>query len=422
MCVWSSAAFGWFGTSWVQFISKPDASQSFNLFFCSMFALVGFYMLIGRFIHNYWQCKARYYIVTDKRVVAYSGFWPSTINSISLNELGNVWIWRESKNANRGSMAFGDVSVKDKQVLAAGITRSLYNPTSGVVFNDLDDIQSALSAVKSACRGRDLQVEESKMIEWFSPVSVQDRKEAQEYYKDVMTELKNLKEAASKPEPTTLLSKEDKERLIQQHRRIYICRSVGLLFGAATSFLFGMTQLATYERDFKSATESKNWPSVRGTISDIQVITSKGKPYLHSFRVNFQAEGKPYKCETYSLRMGNEADEKDQLQFGTEHKVGDTVDVFYDPKDPDISFLDRSSDLPAIKGRKECGIGGQIIAALFLVVALFRLMVAGNGTFEPKPLKDYGLGGTLYISAFLSVWFAMLFNFLLMALFCGVGH
>jgi hypothetical protein len=411
MSVWCYGVFTMLGRSWSEFLHKPSAADTFGLFLLSMFGLVGIYMLFGRVIHNFWQYKNRYYMITNKRVISYSSFWPPSIDSKPLSEVEDVWVWSDRKGGSGGSIAFGTLSLREWHTISFGA--AAIGTRQSLMFSDLDDIKTPLAEIKSACSGRELKVEDvRKLLTQEIPMLLKGQGSDGNGRKPTI-DIKVQDGARSNAKETKLSSDSDKARLVQLHKRNYIWRSIGLLFGAAASFAFAATQLGYYDRDFKSATQSKDWPCARGKISDLQVITTKGAPYLDRFAIDFVVDGKLYKCTTYSLQMGSEEQRKNQLRFATEHKIGDPADVFYDPKDPDVSLIDRSADLPAIVGRKDSGIGAQVIGLLFLLAAVYRLMFGARQTFKPKPLQDNGLGTVLYGSAFMSVWIAMVVGSLL---------
>jgi hypothetical protein len=69
------------------------------------FALVGFYVLIGRFFVDWYQRTRTYYALTDQRVIILDGVFNRQVKSLTLATLSDTSLIERSKGS--GSITFG---------------------------------------------------------------------------------------------------------------------------------------------------------------------------------------------------------------------------------------------------------------------------------------------------------------------------
>jgi hypothetical protein len=99
-----------FGLFWTGFIVfwELNSMRSGNLFMQLWgipFLLVGFHMLVGRFIVDSWQRSRTYYGLTNQRVIIFSKLLSRSVKSLNLRSLTDVSL---SERANRtGTITFG---------------------------------------------------------------------------------------------------------------------------------------------------------------------------------------------------------------------------------------------------------------------------------------------------------------------------
>ncbi len=421
-CLWASMPLREAFRGWTNFAMHKKGEDLFMLLWISMFAAVGLYITIGRFIHQYFRLKTLYYIITNERVIVLSKLWPPTLRSIELNALANISVIREAKNVKAGTIFFENTSINSQVKMNASAAPAFLNFSNIPVFYDLTDVDRALAVLKAKCKEGQLLINEIKsqsLLESYKQLSQLNIKEMQRMQKlDGGSELIETEKLAAGV--ISYLSQDQQEKLIATHKRLYIGRSIGMLAGVLCAVVFGYNALQTSAVRGHLALESKNWPEAQGKIEKLEIIRSKGAPYLRSFKIAFVANGKNYSCDKYSYADYSEGSEREQYKFATAHKIGDKIDVFYDPKDPENSVLDNSAVISPQQedmGKFFIGIGILLFSIIVLRLVLFKLK-----TFEPKLLKSESLAGVIFTAAFLSVWACMFFGGMLSSIIPALMH
>lgn len=435
MLVWASAAIGAFISSLWQSLNGQGGFHSFMLLWCLPFACIGFYMLIGRFLHEYYLRKNRYFVVTNKRIAIFSYSWPSSQLSLALESVGACNALRSKQGGVLLFEALKPVALKQ---LMNPLAPTGYSTSNLAIFYDLRDIDSALSAIRTA-RGSDgFTVNElpGQLGLVFGPV---DAQAVYKTYQEVQklenapqsassNSFQSSKEATSEAQPALAksvkssikkrpdskttekggieqLSSEETQR---DHRRHYVARSIGMLAGVICALSFGMTTEQRYRQDRQYSIASKSWPEAMGKISNVQIATSKnGSQYTRTIDVAYQVAGRNYSCDRFSFCTYQGQDQEYQLSFAKDHKEGDPVPVYYDPKDPSISVLDRSgapNETAAYIAR-----GFETVGLLLLSAILIRLWLAPRKRF-PNTRVNQSLSFTAFRAGFFSVWCTMFFG------------
>ncbi|HTK85120.1 MAG TPA: hypothetical protein VL625_08550 [Patescibacteria group bacterium] len=108
--MWIGFCFFWQGSAVMHYLQKRDLGSIFMVFWGVPFLLMGFYMLIGRYLHESYQRSRTYYGVTsDRIIILINGKTDQEAKSISLRNLDEMSV-TERKNGN-GDILFGRNSV-----------------------------------------------------------------------------------------------------------------------------------------------------------------------------------------------------------------------------------------------------------------------------------------------------------------------
>lgn len=99
-----SLLWGGFVIFWEVAAAIADA-PSFFLLWGIPFALIGLYLVFGRFFVDVWQRRKTYYAVTNERVLILSGIFGRNTRSLSLRTLSDMSLRRNRDG--RGTITFG---------------------------------------------------------------------------------------------------------------------------------------------------------------------------------------------------------------------------------------------------------------------------------------------------------------------------
>ena len=99
---------------------------------------------------------------------------------------------------------------------------------------------------------------------------------------------------------------------------------------------------------YQQAQDSGDWPSVQGTVTVSQVDSTIGRKTKANIAYNYSVNGSSYVgtrvrfADTTGSRRGA------QEQLIQPYPVGANVDVFYDPKSPNIAILETGAGWGAL--------------------------------------------------------------------------
>ena len=98
---------------------SPPFVSIFTLVIVGLFAVIGFYLMIGRLIVKVITKKRTRYAVTDRRVLVLSGLFAVKDNSLFLDPLS--LLGKRVRRNGTGSILFGDVSAAVGMYLNTGL-------------------------------------------------------------------------------------------------------------------------------------------------------------------------------------------------------------------------------------------------------------------------------------------------------------
>ncbi len=127
----------------------------------------------------------------------------------------------------------------------------------------------------------------------------------------------------------------------------------------------------------RDAQASRSWPSVQGTVT---IVSSRAewvnvkrrnlsyfRPWVQS---TYTVNGQALVCERFAfndhlISISTKKDAEDRIKA---YQVGQTVQVYYDPNDPQKSVLEPGNISPSMSS--------LIGAVIFFVLALFQFVLA----------------------------------------------
>jgi hypothetical protein len=400
---------------WGDFASGRKGSDLFMLVFFSMFACLGIYISAGRFLHEYLLRKTRYFLITDRRVIVLSNFWPSTVRSQELKQLQTVFVVRQNEGAKAGTICFERIAFGGQITRSTAVAPLTYSSLAKLIFYDLDNLVEPLAVIKEHCRQIDIEEINAlssavgrKMIS-LADFQVRGKQGMNDLaMAEALTRSGGLPEMGKVSEADDSLSKEEKDELVRLQRRFYVARSIGILAGAIAALLAGHNLLGSYAIRSAEAEASQHWTSTRGQIANLTISRSKGAPYLRNFKVYFTVDGKQYKCQRYSFADDNPEAKAEKYAFATAHKHGDDVAVFYDPNDASRNVINRSIEVS--KMQQIMGAGFQAIGLVVMAFVALRLAIASGKKFEAKPVRSQSMAADIFLAGFLSIWCCMFFG------------
>ena len=398
MAIWSMAPIGGLIAS----LSKPITPESsFMQFFMTLFALIGLYMLVGRFVHEALRRRCRYFVVTSRRVIVISTLFPSSTQSMLLEEARNPEIannsilFQSSDRFDRLNVDFALSDAKAKAQQRFAEWAPSFPAARAALFFDLKDPQEVVKIITDAVAN-------------LANINPRDPRNVA----SIEAHGENAKEALRKYEvDLEQIEEHEKDRLRKAHANIYIARTCGLAIGSMAALTMGSSAIYSYSTARLDSQASKAWPSVPGKISELEIRPHKaGGDYLSKFAIEFKVNGKAYQCEKYNFNVSHDWASDPLLAFARTHKVGDAVPVFYKPSDPSTSVI--VNEGAPLESSLSMGVGFDFIGVAILLAIMARIILFAGKKFPDTEVK-YGIGQVFYVSAFLSVWCTMFFGAML---------
>lgn len=387
LCLWTYMPIMCLVSYW----SKPQTtSDCFFPFYISLFALIGLYMCVGRFIHEFILRKTRFFILTNKRVIALSTFWFGGHRWLDLDRA------KDAPFSSRGTVSTlffnqNELDARTLQLMGMGIAPTLYSLGPAFAFYDIKEGKQLQERIAEAAH--DLQNRHSELKK-----------------KTDMTEAEQ-DELIREEERQHSLEDAQKDHNQKQHRKAYIANSLAMAIGGMCALTFGTSSLSAYSEGMADYTASATWPTVQGKIAELKLYKHKdGTEDVRDLVIAYNVNGVEYKCEDYSFVGWRQDEENPAYKLAKEHKVGDPVNILYKPSNPKSSVMSRS--WKPSKGMLYMGAGFDAVGVMIFLLILARLAFLGKIRF-PEASPKLSIGGSVYRYAFFSVWCTMFFGAIL---------
>ncbi|MDO8571970.1 MAG: DUF3592 domain-containing protein [bacterium] len=157
--------------------------------------------------------------------------------------------------------------------------------------------------------------------------------------------------------------------------QLFIFALVFVIVGGATLFIWGIPTI-------QKAYESKNWPSVQGTITVSNFVTDRSTNSDGSDATTYKADigydyilnGQTHSGSDVSFGAYSSSNASEMRSIVNRYPLGKSVAVYYNPKDPNASVLEPGANLGSFLA---AGIG-----ALFFILGIVMAVQALKG--KPK--------------------------------------
>jgi hypothetical protein len=144
--LWGGIVFSIFISSW-----KDPAAQVAPPFYfiLPMFAIVGIYMIFGRFIVEWWQRSKTVYGLSDQRAIIVSGLFSRSARSINLKATGEIGFTISGDGT--GTITFGDTTLLSYARMGGlpGMGGS-----AAPAFEKIDNVKEVYDMVQRTAQGR----------------------------------------------------------------------------------------------------------------------------------------------------------------------------------------------------------------------------------------------------------------------------
>jgi hypothetical protein len=130
----------------------------------------------------------------------------------------------------------------------------------------------------------------------------------------------------------------------------------------------------------KKARESRSWPTVKGRITQCDVVRKGGTTgrgvsnvrYEIELAYSYTVDGKRFRGDRMQVFGVSHKFEDDAQEHARQYPVGKAVPVYYNPDDPEDAVLEPGIVPSAsVQGGRWASIGGVVVGVIVLLLALF---------------------------------------------------
>jgi hypothetical protein len=138
-------------------------------------------------------------------------------------------------------------------------------------------------------------------------------------------------------------------------------------------FPVGAFMLARAEFNRANAAASRDWPAAQGKVTKSELksrLMGHGMSYTLDFSCDYAVGGRGYRLRDVQFGTGRVSSRKLIEGFAEKYPVGSSVEVRYDPDDPQIAVLESSDEM----ARNNRGLALSIFAAVAtgVVIVAFK--------------------------------------------------